>query len=164
MEGYEVNFLNPEKVVFVRHSGGILTAEIEGENYKEIMLFRTFPHSMPYEYISVRDHESKEIGVIREIEKLENATREEAIQELHLRYLIPVVTMIKSAKEEQEMWTVEVETDRGAMRLVIQYPHDHIKPTKKGGLLLTDMEGRRCEIREVAGLDKKSLRELNKMI
>ena len=164
MEGYEVNFLTPEKVIFKRSPGGILTAEIEGESYKEVTLYRTFPHSMPYEYISVRDHESNEIGVIREVEKLESLAKEEAIRELHLRYLIPVVKAIKSAKEEQEMWTLKTETDRGEMTLVIQYPHDHIRPTKKGGLLLTDMEGRRCEIREVDRLDKKSLRALNKMI
>jgi len=164
MEGYDVNFLTPEKVIFKRSLGGVLTADIEGKSYKEVTLYRTFPHTMPYEYISVRDHESNEIGVIREVEKLENLVKDEAIRELHLRYLIPVVKEIKSAKEEQEMWTVKIETDRGEMTLVIQYPHDHIKPTRKGGLLLTDMEGRRCEIREVDRLDKKSVRELSKMI
>ena len=59
---------------------------------------------------------------------------------------------------------MKVETDRGPMSLAIQNVHDHIQYTKTGGMLLSDMEGRRCEIRDLDQLDKKSLRELNRMI
>jgi len=163
MEGYDVNFLEPEKVVFERSSGGVLTGKIDGKDYDEILLYRTFPHSSPYEYISVRNND-EEIGVIQAIGELEQQSQDEAIRELHLRYLVPVVQRINSLVQQQDLWTMKIETDRGAMTMGIEHPHDHIVYTKKGGLLITDLEGRRCEIREVAALDKKSMRELNKMI
>ena len=166
MDGYDVNFLNPEEVTFKRAPGGLLSAEINGKTYKAIVLYRTFPLALPYEYISVRelDDEDVEIGVIKRIEELDKSSKDEAIKELHLRYLVPVVGRIDSAKEEQELWIMKVETDRGPMSLAIQNVHDHVQYTRTGGLLLSDMEGRRCEIRDLGKLDKKSLRELNRMI
>jgi len=164
MDGYDVNFLQPQNVVFQRTEGGLLAAVIADETYKEVVLYRTFPHTMPYEYISVRDSESKEIGVIRTIDQLSEASKEEAIRELNLRYLIPVVQRINEVKQEQELWTLKIETDRGPMTLLIQHAHDHIIHTKTGGMLISDMEGRRCEIRDLAGMDKKSLKELYRMI
>ena len=166
MDGYDVNFLNPGEIIFERAAGGLLTAKIGDKAYKAVVLYRTFPHTMPYEYISVRelDDEDKEIGVIKRIEELEEASKDEAIKELHLRYLLPVVKRIYSTKSEQELWMMKIETDRGPMSLAIQNVHEHIQYTKRGGMLLSDMEGRRCEIRDLEQLDKKSLRELNRMI
>jgi len=163
MEGYDVNFLEPNAVTFARSAGGVLMGKIDGKDYDEILLYRAFPHSSPYEYISVRN-DDKEIGVIKDIRKLEQKCQDEAIRELHLRYLMPVVKQIHSVSQQKDLWTIKAETDRGEMTLGVEHPHDNIVYTKKGGLLITDLEGRRCEIREIATLDKKSVRELNKMI
>jgi len=95
---------------------------------------------------------------------LDEAAKNEAIQELNLRYLIPLVIKINSVKDEGDLWVMKVGTDRGDMTLVIQYPHDAIVNTKNGGMLITDLENRRCEIRVVGQLDKKSYRELMRMI
>lgn len=163
MEGYDVNFLMPEVVTFVRSAGGVLKGKIDGKDYDELLLYRAFPHSSPYEYISVRNSD-EEIGVIKDIRELSQENQDEAVRELHLRYLMPVVKQVHSVSQKQDLWTIKATTDRGEMTLGIEHPHDNIVYTKKGGLLITDLEGRRCEIRETATLDKKSLRELNKMI
>ena len=164
MEGYEVNFLEPKTIMFSRTSGGVLQMSINGEKAEEAVLYRVFPHSFSHEYISVRNAKSEEIGVIRKLDELDEAAKNEAIQELNLRYLIPLVIKINSVKDEGDLWVMKVGTDRGDMTLVIQYPHDAIVNTKNGGMLITDLENRRCEIRVVGQLDKKSYRELMRMI
>jgi len=163
MEGYEVNFIDPKTVKLMRTTGGVLQM-LKDEKYEDVVLYRVFPHSYSHEYISVRDANSEELGVIRKLDELTDDARDEAITELNLRYLIPLVTKINSVKNEGDLWVMNIETDRGDMTLVIQYPHDAIVNTKKGGMLITDLESRRCEIREVAALDKKSYRELMRMI
>ena len=163
MDGYEVNFIDPKTVKLTRTTGGVLQM-LHDDKTEDVVLYRVFPHSYSHEYISVRNAKSEEIGVIRDLSELEDNAKNEVITELNLRYLIPLVTKINSVKNEGDLWVMNVATDRGDMTLVIQYPHDAIVNTKKGGMLITDLENRRCEIREVAALDKKSYRELMRMI
>ena len=164
MEGYEVNFLNPEEITFFRSTGGLLQAVVANGDVFNATLFRTFPHSFSFEYISVRNEKSEEIGIIRHLDELSESSKSVALSELKLRYLIPVVTQINKVKNEGDLWLMDIETDRGKMGLVVQWPHDAITNTARGGMVITDLEGRRCEIREVSALDKKSYRELMRMI
>lgn len=161
---YSITLLNPIDVSFSRDSGGLLNANINNKVHKGILLYRTFPYSKPYEYISIRRNDDEELGIIRDLKQLDQKSEQEAFKELRLRYLIPVVTHIDSVKEEHGLWAINLKTDRGRLSLVMQNIHEHIQYTGNESILITDMEGRRCEIREVKRLDKNSLRELNKMI
>lgn len=160
---YSITLLNPEDMSLFRERGGLLNAVINNKVHKDIFLFRTFPYSKPYEYISVRGSDEEELGIIRDLKQLDQKSEQEAMKELRLRYLIPVVTYIHSVKEEPGLWTIDLETDRGRLSLMMRNIHEHIQYTGNESILLTDMEGKRCEIREIKKIDKHSLRELNKV-
>jgi hypothetical protein len=147
-----------------RDHGGILNVIINNEVYEEISLYRTFPFSKPYEYISIRTKSDEELGIIKNIEKLEKLSKEEAYKELRLRYLIPKVTHILAIEQEPGLWTMELDTDRGKLQLLMRNIHEHIQYTGTERILITDMEGKRCEITEINKLDKHSLRELDKVL
>jgi len=164
MKDYEVNFLKPDELTFKRTDGGILQLSTTEKKLFDVNLCRTFPHSHPYSLISIRNIEGEELGLIRNVDDLCETNQKVVIEELHLRYLIPLILKIKSIKNQKDLWFIEIQTDRGEIILLVQYPHDAIVYTKRGGLIITDIQGRRCEIRDVEKLDKKSYRELMKMI
>ncbi|WBL14652.1 DUF1854 domain-containing protein [Sutcliffiella sp. NC1] len=163
-DDFSITLLDSKDVSFVRDRGGLLTAHIQNKQHKEIYIYRTFPYSKPYEYISVRTKDDEELGIIKDISDLDRQSEQEVLQELRLRYVVPVVTRIASIKEVPGLWTIELETDRGNVSLLMRNVHEHIQQTPSGSIVITDMEGRRCELRDINLLDKHSLRELNKVI
>lgn len=163
-DDFSITLLDCKDVSFVRDHGGLLTAHLRTEQYKEIHLFRTFPYTKPFEYISVRTKDDEELGIIKNINELDRQSELEVIKELRMRYVIPVVTRILSINEEPGLWSIELETDRGNVSLLMRNIHEHMQQTPSGSIIITDMEGRRCEIRDINKLDKHSVRELNKVI
>lgn len=59
---------------------------------------------------------------------------------------------------------MDLETDRGRLNLLLHNIHEHIQYTKYNSIIITDMEGKRCEIRDISKLDKHSLKEWNRVI
>lgn len=164
IDSYSIVMLNPEEVSFSRDSGGMLHAVIEGELHHEISLYRTFPQSKPFEYISVRTKEDVELGIIINLGLLDSVSEQEAKQELRYRYFVPVVTRIDSIKQEPGLWIIDFKTDRGDVQLLMRNIHEHIQQTGSGSILFTDMEERRCEITDINKLDKESKKELKKVL
>ncbi|MCS7459797.1 DUF1854 domain-containing protein [Paenibacillus doosanensis] len=161
---YEIVMLNAGSVWFGRSEGGVLQAVIDGVEYPEVLLYRSYPFSRPMEYISVRTPKEEEIGLIRELEELEAGSREEAVRELNLRYLIPRVTHIESIAQKPALWIWKVETTLGAMTLALRNLHEHLQSPASGRYLITDIEGRRCEIESVEALDSHSRKQWNKIL
>lgn len=161
---FEITYISPKCTSFTRSAGGMLQMETEGEVFAEITVRRTYPMSRPYQYLSVWTKDDKEIGIIRDIEELDEESREELVAELKLRYVIPVATQIISIKEEPGLWSFKVKTDRGDLQLLMRNIHEHIQMIGANRLIITDMEGKRCEIKDVDALDAPSRKQLSKVI
>lgn len=161
---YEVVILNPAAVSLTRNSGGLLQAVIDGVEHPHVALFRTYPLSRPFQYISVRDPKGEEIGIVRALSELDTDSRQEAEAELRLAYLVPRVTRIDRIKDEPGLWIWDLQTDRGPLRAAMRNLHEHLQVPGTGRLLITDMDGRRCEIASVEALDSHSRRELAKVM
>jgi hypothetical protein len=161
---FNINMLDPNKVSFYRNKGGVLLAEISGEVYSEITLHQTFPFSKPKQYLSIWDKSDYEIGVIRDLEELDQTSKDQLKQELRLRYIIPIVTHVISIKEEPGLWTFQLETDRGSLELYMRNIHEHVQSKNAERIIITDMDGKRCEIPNVNLMDLHSRRELQKII
>lgn len=161
---FEITYINPGVTSFTRSAGGMLQMETARELFTEITVRRTYPMSRPYEYLSVWTKDDKEIGIIRNIEELDEKSREELVAELKLRYVIPAVTQIISIKEEPGLWSFQVKTDRGDLKLLMRNIHEHIQMIGVNRLIITDMEGKRCEIKDIESLDAASRKQLNKVI
>ncbi|MFE5317268.1 DUF1854 domain-containing protein [Paenibacillus sp. NPDC056579] len=161
---YEIVLLDSHNVWLGRSPGGVLQAVIEGVEYPEVLLYRTYPFSKPTEYISVRNPKEEEIGIIRSLQELELASREEAERELNLRYLIPRITHIEKIQQKPALWIWKVETTLGPMTLALRNLHEHLQSPAPGRYLISDIEGRRCEIVDINAMDAHSRKQWNKIL
>ncbi|MFD1677597.1 DUF1854 domain-containing protein [Alicyclobacillus fodiniaquatilis] len=163
VQPYEIRQLNPETIVFHRGKSGVLEATIDGIWYEEVALARGFPLSEPDRFIVISvPGKEEEIGVIDDLRALPRESRQYAEQELMLRYLVPIVTRIERIKQEPGMWRWKVQTDRGQMELLLRNLHDHIQTLDGERMMVTDVDGQRCEVR-IDALDTRSRAQLKKV-
>lgn len=161
---YEVRLLDPANVRLVRSQAGVLSMEYGEERHAEVWLFRAFPLSRQDEYISVRTAKGEEIGLLERLTDLNEASLTEARNELKLRYLVPTVTHIEKIKQYPGMWVWELETTLGPVKLSMRNLHEHIQTVGPTRLLLSDLDGNRCEIKDIETLNAHSQKQLSKVI
>ncbi|QFT90539.1 hypothetical protein FIU87_17995 [Bacillus sp. THAF10] len=162
-ELYDIKIFRSDEVAFFKCDSGPLQMRVGGKVLEEISIHRAFPFSAPYEHLSVWNGET-ELGIIHNIEDLDKESQKALKQELHVRYVIPEVTRVLSIKEEPGLWTFNLETDRGKMKLMMRNIHEHLTVLPQNRIIITDMDGKRCEIRSLKSLDLSSRKELSKVI
>jgi hypothetical protein len=161
---YEINILEPGVVSFSRRQGGVFQGTINGKAYEEIILYRIFPFQYTTQFISVRDAKGEEIGVISDIQQLDEESRAEMDKELQLRYFLPLVTQIDSIKQKSDLWIWELQTNLGPTRIVMRNLHEHMQYPSVNRIILTDINGKRCEIRDWLALDGHSRNQLKDIL
>ncbi|WP_245850907.1 DUF1854 domain-containing protein [Paenibacillus herberti] len=161
---FEINMLEPDKVSFSRSQGGVFQGIIEGQAYEEIVLFRVFPFQYTTQFISVRNPKNEEIGVIRDIAQLDEESRVEIDKELQLRYFLPLVEQINSVKNKADLWIWELQTNLGPTRIIMRNLHEFMQFPSENRIILTDINGKRCEIRDYQALDSNSRSQLKDVL
>jgi hypothetical protein len=162
-DGLGVTVLEPSSVRLRQTSGGLLEATVGNRTYGGAEINQAFPRSQPDHFLILSDAEHREIGIIEDISKLDGESIESVGFALRVHYLIPVVTHIRQIRQQPGNWTWEVVTDRGPMRLILRNLHDHLETLGPDRILLTDIDGRSCEIRS-ADLDLPSRRRLSRVL
>lgn len=153
----------PSTVSFRHTEGGVLELKEMYNVISEVSIYRAFPFSHAECYLSVRDRDGKEIGIVQELQQLDMSSQAAIQLELKRRYFIPKVNSIVSIHEKNNVWKWEVMTDRGPMRLVLETLHEHVQPSPDGGMILIDSFGRRCIVPPASELDAGSKRWLNRL-
>ncbi len=151
-----VDFLKPQRLRFHRNCL-VLRLTIEGVcSYPNVSVLRSFPLSHPDRYLSIRDGEGNEIGVLADPTPLDDDSRKLVMNELERRYLVPVVRSVISVKE----WfgTVEwcVDTNRGKRTFTTRNLRENTVQPSPGRYLLSDVDGNRFDIKDLSALDRKS--------
>ena len=165
VEEFEIRFLDPKKLRFLMEDDGSITLEIEGEGrFKRVILRRAFPLTNPNRYISVRDSEDREIGMIRDLKELPAESRRVVEAELKRRYFVPVIKRIFALRERGGIVEWEVETDKGPRRFITHGIHEAVKDLGSGRLMITDVDGNRYEIPDWTELDPKSISPISRVI
>lgn len=59
-------------------------------------------------------------------------------------------------RQHHDLWIWQLETDAGLMRMTMHNLHEHVQRHGANRILLTDMNGRRAEIRDLQALDGAS--------
>lgn len=165
----EVFYIDDSNAVFTEHNGFISLSvkkideetkeEIKTE-YERVFLHRVFPFEMPTKYISVLDKDSVEIGMIDDIEKLSESTREIIEAELSRKYFMLKIKTIHSLKERYGFSYWKVTTDEGELDLTLQDTYKSIFKLGGGRLIINDVDGNRYEIENVDDLDRKSYKKI----
>ncbi|MFK7696596.1 DUF1854 domain-containing protein [Paenibacillus sp. HJGM_3] len=161
---YEIRLLEPADLRFRRSDGGVLTLEYKEERHPEVLLYRTYPLSRHEQYLSVRSGKGEEIGVLERLSDLDPESQAEARKELKLRYLVPSVTSIVRIKQYPGMWVWDLQTTLGPIKMSMRNLHEHIQAIGSDRLLLSDIDGNRCEIFSIEALDANSRKILSRII
>jgi len=160
---FRLRFFASNEIAFSR-AGDALRMTIEGDrSCLRVVPMYAFPHSMRDRYISLRDMDGNELGMIRSLGGLDKSTRKLLEEELRRRYVTPVILEIISVSDKYEVVEWEVETDRGRKTFVTRSLHDSLT-VSADSLIVTDMESNRYEIHDRSQLDPHSAAILAKKI
>jgi hypothetical protein len=160
----EIVYMTPEEAMFRRTEGGILTLVFTDKEYDRVSVNRAFPFSLGDFYLSVRDSEGKEIGIIRNLEEFPESARELIKEELEWVYYSPKITRILSVKEEFGYSYWDVETDRGIKRFTVRGTSENVISVTETRLLIIDIDGNRFDISDIRDLDPKSFKMIDSLL
>lgn len=158
-----MRFLDPAEVKFFRVADALRITIAGDRSCLRVVPMYSFPLSMRDRYISLRDMEGNELGMIRNLDELSKDARKLLAAELRKRYFTPLICEIKSISDKFGVVEWEVETDRGPKKFITRSLHDSLKESGSG-LIITDMENNRYEIRDFSQLDSDSMAILTKRI
>ena len=130
------------------------------QDFGRVFFHRCFPFETPDEYISVLNKDGREYAMIRRLSDLSEEAQEIINNELSRKYLCPVIYKINSLKEKLDYAFWEVTTDRGEMLFSTRDTYRNIARVGGGILIITDVDGNRFRINDVAKLDRKSFKRI----
>lgn len=152
--------LTAENAVFTRTEGGFVAMEFNGASYKRVVFHRSFPFSDPSHFISVREPEGKELGMILDMAALPKETRELLEEQMNYRYFSPVIQKIVDIKEEYGYSYWQVITDRGAVRFTVPMGGNVLR-AGEFRLFITDIDGNRFEVPDYRTFSVKEQKKLD---
>jgi len=129
-------------------------------------IYLTFPMTNPEEYISIResDEKAKEIGMIENLNQLEQEQQDMLREQIRLRYFMPVITKILDVKDEYGHAYWHVMTNFGICRFTTQMSGDAVISLSDSRLLVTDIDSNRYEIPDFYALSVTERKKLDLFI
>lgn len=154
----EFSPLDTDKLDLIIDKYGDIQVTFAGsEVYKKVKPIRVFPYSLKYKYISLEDSEGEEIGIIEDLEELDEKSREIIRKDLDKRYFVPQIKKVNSIDHKLRTSSWKVETDRGSFSFEIR-KRSRIKYIGYNHLLIIDTNGCKYEIDDFSKLDMESRR------
>jgi len=155
-ETTDLRYLEPGKLRFLRY-GAALRLIIEEEGcWLKVAIVRVFPLSQPDRFLSVRDGAGKKIGVLIDPVELDPEGRQLVAEALERRYLVPEIRRVIAVTERFGTVEWRVETDRGPCTFTMRSVRENVLEPSPGRYILTDVDGNRFDIRDLAALDGAS--------
>ncbi|NLL43321.1 MAG: DUF1854 domain-containing protein [Firmicutes bacterium] len=152
----DLEYLDVSKARLRTTAGGLVSLNLGDQFYPKVDLHLAFPFTEPERFISVREPEGEEIGLIRDLSELDAASQKAVRDELSWRYYTPQIKRIVSYKEEFGHTYWEVETDRGLRKFVTRGRDQTVRSISARRTLIIDVSGNRYEIADLAELDARS--------
>lgn len=144
---------------FTTKNGFLIYSGEEGD--VRVTLHRAFPFDSPDDYISVKDTEGTEIGIIKHLSELDADSRAAIEGELSVKYYAPVIVKIKSLKERSGFSYWQTECENGSEDFTVKDTYRSITKLEGGKrLIISDIDGVRREVRDVTALDAGSIKKL----
>ena len=133
----------------------------DGTVHENLEPRRLFPFTNPNMYITLLDKDERELGFVRDLKELDDASVK-ALEDCFAEYyLIPRITRILLCEEKFGSIKWEVETDRGSIAFRIRSRHSDIKKLYgTNRIIVRDTNDNRYEIPDYTKLDAHSLHML----
>lgn len=145
--------------------GAALQRELDGtltflpakgsEASRDCSILRSFPWSMPYQYISIRDKDGAELHLIPDLASAPDALREIVESELSTQELIPLIRKIHHVDDTFEVVVWRVDTDSGPVEFQTRHDED-IRSLDGNRIVFRDHQGMLFEIPNLDQLDPDS--------
>ena len=163
-QAVDIGWLDLEKAVFYEGGGGFTGLCYGGKEYKRIQLRRAMPDRNPSEFISVADHDNKEIGMIHSLTELRDDQLKIVSDELNRRYYCPEILEVKSVRDKLGYVYMEMEVLAGGEKhernAAVNDVNKNIRMLGSNRLIIFDVDGNRFLVNNLDKLDRKSLRRL----
>ena len=131
-----------------------------GEIETRAFLCRQFPFELQWEFLSVMNEDSEEIGIIRDVSLFEGEVGAMLKNELERRYYAPVIKQILNVKERYGFSYWKVHTGEGEVNFTLRDTYRSIIHAGGNRILLLDVNGNRFEIPDTSLLDRKSYKKI----
>ena len=123
------------------------------------MLFRS-------RYISVADHENKEIGILKSVTELPESQRIIVVRELDNRYYSPEVLEVVSVQDKlgyvyMEMRLRNKQGKEYVKNCAVKDVSRNIRMLSSTSVIIFDVDGNRYIVSDVANLSRQSMRKLD---
>lgn len=149
----------PAESRFYTKNGFLMYAAESGD--VRVTLHRAFPFDAPDDYISVKDTEETELGIIKHLAELDADSRAAVEGELSVKYYAPRIVKIKSLKEVHGFSYWQTECENGTENFTVKDTYRSIMKLEGGKrLIISDIDGVRREVRDVSTFDAASLKKL----
>jgi hypothetical protein len=158
-------YLDPRRIRFFRTDDDPLRLTVCGDRtYLRVTASLAYPLSDPHHFISIREFEGPEIGIIRDIREIDHESRQYLEQELRKRYFTPIISRFISIRHEFGAIYFQAHTDKGPKDFVVRGLRENVVEIQPGRFLIIDVDGNRFEVPDVSRLDQKSLVMWEKLI
>jgi hypothetical protein len=137
-----------------RRGDGQLWAITNGAT-SPVRVHRCFPWSEPDQYLSLRDHENREVALVTRMEDLEDESRKALSASLLEAGFVLQVTRIVEVDEEVEIRTWKVETEQGFRSFQTKLD-DWPWEVPGGGIVIRDVAGDLYHVTDPEAMDEKS--------
>ena len=162
----DLGIIDVKQAKFYASEGGFPGLRYKDEDYKHVVLRRIMPMQEPFRYISVADPDNKEIGILKELDELDESGKEVVLRELDNRYYSPDVIEV-----------ISVQDKLGYVYMELKLKNKHGKEYKKScavkdvsrnirmlgdnSCIIFDVDGNRYIVTDLVKIGKKSLRKLD---
>ncbi|MFO8007272.1 MAG: DUF1854 domain-containing protein [Candidatus Brocadiia bacterium] len=148
--------LDPAKLHVERDAGeGLKVSYADRGEFEGGTVEPCYPITDFGRYLLLLDSEGEEIGLIADIEELDDDSMQAVEAELKEQHFIPIITRVLSISREFHVPVWEVETDRGPRRLELKRRRD-VHRMKGGRIYVRDASGDGYLIPNVRELDPAS--------
>ncbi len=159
-----VGILEGKQVCIWRDAFRRLCVTVEGHaTYLDLRPARVFPVSEAADFISFLGLEDKEVLLLKDVCRLDCASRRVLEDELTRAFFVPKIVSIYDVEDAHGAARWEVETDRGYRMFDIRDRED-VKVVGGKRVLLQDADGNRYEVEDLHDLDERSRRLLDLQI
>ena len=162
----ELRYLTKENAKFERTPGGFVKLTYKDKTYDRVGVYRTFPVTMPEEFISIReaDEKAREIGVIEQLSALDPEQAKMLKEQLDLRYFTPEITKIFDIKTEYGYGYFHVMTTYGECRFTIHNGGSSVVSLTDTRIVINDLDGNRFEVPDIMKLTVAERKKLDLFI
>ena len=162
----ELRYITKDNAKFERTPGGFVKLTYKDTTYDRVGVYRTFPVTMPEEFISIREanEKAREIGVIEKLSDLDPEQAKMLKEQLDLRYFTPEITKIFDIKTEYGYGYFHVMTTYGECRFTIHNGGSSVVSLTDTRIVINDLDGNRFEVPDIMKLTVAERKKLDLFI